>query len=334
MTFTENDIRPRSFDTLRFEAQAKDVAWLAERRGGFVAVPCPACGGEASEPGCEKLGFAWRRCADCRTLYMSPRPPATMLGEFYARSELYRAWNEHIFPASRETRRERIIRPRLARMMCLCARHSVESGAFFEIGAANGTFCEEVRASGQFGRVVAVEPSASLAETCRGLGLETIEAAVETIEYLSGVADVVAAFEVIEHLANPRRFVAAMARILKPGGLLVLTTPNVGGFDIALLGAASDQVYPEHVNLFSVEGLCRLAREAGLAEVERLTPGALDADIVRRKALAGAVDLSGQPFLRQVLIEDFERLGSPFQDFLAANGLSSHLWFVARRPVA
>lgn len=331
-SLTENDIRPKSLDALRFEAQAKDIAWLLERNGEFVTVACPACGSQEGEITYRKHGFEWHRCVHCETRYMSPRPPVEILGEFYSRSELYKIWNDLIFPASQETRRLRIFRPRLEQMLALCEDHGVEGGSFFEIGAAHGIFCDEVRMSGKFGRVVAIEPSAIQAQTCRKLGLETIEAPVEATEYLAGTADVVAAFEVIEHLSNPGQFVAAMARLLRPGGLLLITTPNSGGFDIATLGPVSDQIYPEHVTLFSIDGLAGLVRSAGLVEVQRLTPGQLDCDIVRSKAIAGAIDLSDQPFLRRVLIEEWDGLGAAFQMFLANNGLSSHLWYVARRP--
>jgi hypothetical protein len=42
-------------------------------------------------------------------------------------------------------------------------------------------------------------------------------------------------------------------------------------------------------------------------------------------------DLPLDPFLRRVLIDEWDRLGWPFQQFLAANGLSSHMWVVARK---
>jgi len=42
-----------------------------------------------------------------------------------------------------------------------------------------------------------------------------------------GRFDVVAAIEIIEHLENPFRFIRECAGLLKPGGLLFLTTPNV-----------------------------------------------------------------------------------------------------------
>ena len=59
--------------------------------------------------------------------------------------------------------------------------------------------------------------------------------------------------------------------------------------------------------------------------------GELDAELVRKKGLAGALDLSGQLFLRRVPVEE-ERMGAPFQRFLAENLLSAHMWVVARNP--
>ena len=46
----------------------------------------------------------------------------------------------------------------------------------------------------------------------------------------------------------------------------------------------------------------------------------------------GDFELSGQCFLRRLLLDDWERLGGPFQEFLAEHGLSSHMWLMARKP--
>jgi len=43
----------------------------------------------------------------------------------------------------------------------------------------------------------------------------------------NNTADVVVAGEIIEHLINPFRFLLEVRRILKPGGTLVLSTPNI-----------------------------------------------------------------------------------------------------------
>ena len=64
--------------------------------------------------------------------------------------------------------------------------------------------------------------------------------------------------------------------------------------------------------------------------LERLTPGKLDAELVRKHVLSGALSLDQQPFLRQVLIDDWERVGPAFQEFLAGAGLSSNMWLMGR----
>jgi hypothetical protein len=60
------------------------------------------------------------------------------------------------------------------------------------------------------------------------------------------------------------------------------------------------------------------------------TPGKLDAELVRKAVLRGNLDLEAQPFLQTVLVDRWDELGEPFQQFLAASKLSSHLWLVAR----
>jgi 2-polyprenyl-3-methyl-5-hydroxy-6-metoxy-1,4-benzoquinol methylase len=136
---------------------------------------------------------------------------------------------------------------------------------------------------------------------------------------------------VIEHLFDPGGFVRQCARLLPAGRLLVLSCPNGLGFDVAQLGAESLAVDPEHVNLFNPVSLRRLVGSCGFEVMEASTPGRLDAEFVRTAVLEGRHDLSGQPFLRRVLIDEWERLGPAFQQFLAEHGLSSHMWLAAQR---
>ena len=141
----------------------------------------------------------------------------------------------------------------------------------------------------------------------------------------------VATFEVVEHLFSPRQFLDACRGLLTEGGILVLTTPNVQGFDVALLAEASDTFDVEHLNYFHPKSISHLLTTCGFQVLEVLTPGELDAELARKKILAGEVDFTGQRFLRRVLIDEWDRLGAPFQAFLSENGLSSHMWIVARR---
>lgn len=330
-TFTENDIRPDALKDEQKARFARDIARLLSHRATFVAVPCPACGDARHSPAFEKYSLSYVTCDACATLYISPRPPPPALEDYYANSENYAYWNSHIFPASEPVRRERIFRPRARRLAEMVARRGAGTGRFVEVGGGFGTFGEELRALGLFQRITVVEPTPHLAATCRARGLEVIESPVEKVTLPDGAVDVVASFEVIEHLFDPGAFLRTVHRLLAPGGLFVLTCPNGQGFDIATLGPASDAVDVEHLNYFHPTSLGRLLASTGFDVVETATPGQLDAELVRKKVLAGEASLDGQPFLRRVLIDDWERLGGPFQAFLVEHGLSSHLWVAARR---
>lgn len=49
---------------------------------------------------------------------------------------------------------------------------------------------------------------------------------LSTLAFPAGTFDAVVSFQVIEHLQSPRGFVTECARVLRPGGLLILSTPN------------------------------------------------------------------------------------------------------------
>jgi SAM-dependent methyltransferase len=325
------DIRPEDLRAEQAERFAADVAWLLEHREEFDHRPCPACGDDVPTAAFAKAGLEYVRCAGCRTLYVDPRPSVDLLHRYYTRSENYQFWAEHVFPASEAVRRERIFRPRVERVLDLCERHGVRPDVVIEVGAGFGIFCEELMATGRVGRVLGLEPTPHLAERCRSLGIEVIEAPVESVDLAEFPPPaVIASFETIEHLHDPRAFVEACAAVLRPGGLLVLTCPSGDGFDVVEMGPVSGTVDAEHLNYFTPVSLAAMVAACGLEVIEVSTPGELDAELVREEILAGTHDPS--PFLRQLLIDRWEDLGAPFQKFLAEHGLSSHLWLTARRP--
>ncbi len=329
----EDEIRP---DRLRAEQQAcfaADIRRLLARKREFVAVPCPACGADRFRPAFEKYEYGFLVCLECGTMYVNPRPTPEILERYYATSENYAFWNKYIYPASEGARREKIFRPRAERLRDICGRFGLRGGTLLEVGAGFGTFCEEARRLGLFQRVLAVEPTPSLAESCRRRGLEVIQKPIEQVGD-AGPVDVIASFEVIEHLFSPRDFVRHCAAVLRSGGILLLTCPNVRGFDISVLQQVSDAVDVEHLNYFHPASLSRLVTGCGFQVLEVQTPGKLDAELVRKKVLAGEFSLQAHPFLRRVLIDEWETLGAPFQQFLADNGLSSHMWLVARKGAA
>ena len=331
---TEKDIRPQQFAAGQKIAALTDVGRMLTRCVEFVTVACPACSSTATTPRFAKNGIQYLTCVNCQTFYVSPRPTPHVLDWFYSSSPNYAYWNEHIFPASEAARRERIFKPRVDRLLEICKKYGVATNALLEVGAGFGTFCSELLSRKVFTRVMGVEPTPDLAKSCRDRGIEILETPIEKMTLKDAVRfDVVASFEVIEHLFDPAKFIIHMLRLLKPGGLIMLTCPNGQGFDIETLGIVSDSVDHEHLNYFNPSSLATLMSASGLDVLESFTPGKLDAELVRNKVLSGDFELSKQPFLQKVLIDEWDQRGEAFQDFLVATRASSSLWIVARKPV-
>jgi 2-polyprenyl-3-methyl-5-hydroxy-6-metoxy-1,4-benzoquinol methylase len=90
----------------------------------------------------------------------------------------------------------------------------------------------------------------------------------------SNTVDVLVAVETIEHLENPRFLVREMVRLAKPGGWVIVTTPN----QLSLLSlltlvvkrrfsAFQDVHYPAHLTALLEVDLMRIAAECGLSDV-------------------------------------------------------------------
>ena len=81
---------------------------------------------------------------------------------------------------------------------------------------------------------------------------------------------------------------------------------NIGYNDYDF-GYGLSGIYAESSNLLSNNGF-------SILEVK--TPGKLDAELVRKKAITKEIDLEGRPFLKRIMLSDWDTLGIPFQKFL------------------
>ena len=328
----ESDIRPTQLMAEQANRVAADIESLLRFKSEFVIVDCPACASKNSSNVYEKNGIKFVLCQDCETVYANPRPRPEHLEEFYRQSENYAYWNQYIFPASEDARREKIFQPRAQKVIDTCRKFDIQTNTLLEVGSGFGTFCEEINKTDVFRQVIAVEPTPDLAQTCRQRGIEVIEQPIEQITFNNQRIDVIVNFEVIEHLFCPRDFLLKCYELLSSGGIFIVTCPNVKGFDIITLAEKSSAVDHEHINLFHIDSLTQLLESCGFEVIEKQTPGKLDAELVRNKILAGEFDVSNQPFLKQILIDDWETKGEAFQNFLSANLLSSNMMLVARKP--
>jgi 2-polyprenyl-3-methyl-5-hydroxy-6-metoxy-1,4-benzoquinol methylase len=129
-------------------------------------------------------------------------------------------------------------------------------------------------------KAVGFEIAESAAEAARKRGLTVCTGTGIGETDFGRAFDVVTCMDVIEHVTSPRSFVQAIDKILKPGGLLVVKTPNADGL-LNVLGHSAyklsggkihyltDQLYNfGHIYRFSPATLGRLLQSFGFETLE------------------------------------------------------------------
>src|SRR3989344_2756537 len=277
----EEEIRPKKLMDKQKEMYMKDITNLLKRKKEFVNVNCPACESDNYEKSLEKYNLTYVICKECGTMFVNPRPTLKILNEYYTNSKNYKYWNEVIFPTSENIRRMKIFKPRAERIAEICKHYKIKTNIIVDVGAGFGTFCEEINKMKIFNKAIAVEPIPYLAETCRKKKLEVIEKQIEKVKFDYNI-DVVTSFETIEHLYSPKDFLLGCKKILSENGFIIITCPNIQGFDIFTLKELSDSIDTEHLNYFNPNSLSKLLSKCGFEVIETSTPGKLDAELVRK----------------------------------------------------
>lgn len=96
--------------------------------------------------------------------------------------------------------------------------------------------------------------------------LAAVRGNLAVLPVASGSIDTVVSLQVVEHVWDHPQFVAECARVLRPGGLLMLSTPNRLTFSPGA-GPADRPLNPFHTHEFTAAELCRLVSGSGLSVV-------------------------------------------------------------------
>lgn len=325
----EQDIRPTDIfeEYLRLSASDATICFSDVDKEHIC---CPACGSVDRTFEFIKFGFEYSTCDQCMSLYQTPRPLMAAFEQFYNNSISSKYWAETFFPAVAESRRERIFKPRVNKLVELCEDKCLLPNTVLDVGAGYGIFLEEWKALYPHARTIAIEPSKHLSKVCRDKGLEVVENIAEKVIGYDNIADLVICFEVLEHVYDPLSFIKTLSAFVKPGGYLMVSTLGVDGFDIQTLWEKSNSVSPpHHINFLSVEGFYQLFERAGLRNIDVITPGVLDVDIVRNAYNKDPSVLSQNRFFTKIIEND--SLSESFQKYLINENLSSHTWVMAKK---
>ncbi|MFZ0773645.1 MAG: class I SAM-dependent methyltransferase [Candidatus Sulfotelmatobacter sp.] len=136
-----------------------------------------------------------------------------------------------------------------------------------DVGCALGFMLEEAKGAGW--NPVGVETSEFAARyAAQHTGCPVYAGTLQKAALPSESFDVVTLMDVIEHVPEPVELIAEIYRILRPGGVLLIVTPNFGSLFVRLYRLNAYGVWPDqHVVYFKPSTMARLLRKVGFAGV-------------------------------------------------------------------
>jgi 2-polyprenyl-3-methyl-5-hydroxy-6-metoxy-1,4-benzoquinol methylase len=163
-------------------------------------------------------------------------------------------------------------------------------GRVLEIGFGDGNRMERLTALGW--QVEGQEVDAVSVANARKRGLEVHEGSLKSCRLADASYDAIIGSHVIEHVHDPEEMIRECVRLLKPGGTLVLYTPNADSYGHRVFGEHWRGLEPpRHLQLFDPGNMATLVQHAGFREYRVRTSHAKAGTTLR-----GSIDLkrSGQ----------------------------------------
>lgn len=315
-----SDIRPAGMRR-RFRDQAvRDAGRFFPADSLRRLASCPACRSETLESAFERHGFEYLECGECESVFAAARPSREALSRYFREAEAGRLRVEYL-SAGDEPQVTDVLRGRFEWVATVLSGRAQQANTLVDIGTSELFVVTELLRRDVCRHVYSSEPAVDLVEPLEAAGVRVVEGLPP--------ADAATALEQLEHAPDPAGLVATLRESLAPDGVLFLTTRSVSGFDLQVLWGQSPYIFfPEHLNLFSIEGLQALLERNGFVLSELSTPGHLDLDLIRQ-AREDDSSVALPRFLRQLLEKRSVLAQREFQEFLQKAQLSSHARVVA-----
>ncbi|MHC4600938.1 MAG: class I SAM-dependent methyltransferase [Planctomycetota bacterium] len=232
-------------------------------------VPCDLCGADDPAELFIKKGFPHVRCRRCGLVYVTPRLPRIEEQQTGFYEDLICITQGFDAMEALEFSPQRLRKKRKEAASYLPFR---KTGRLLDIGCGLGGFLKAASEEGWKPEGVEIVPEIA---TYAAKSFPVHATSLGNAPLEDGLFDVVRLNNVIEHLPSPREVVATSFRILRPGGLLIVSPPNFDSLSVAVCGAewryiAGDQ----HIYLFGPPTLRRLLEDGGFRVVSVRTRGA------------------------------------------------------------
>jgi 2-polyprenyl-3-methyl-5-hydroxy-6-metoxy-1,4-benzoquinol methylase len=286
---------------------------------------CTACNSTKSTLLYTMKGFDLVKCEDCGLAYVLNPPDAAYLSSLYSAED--GNYHTQLFDEDSEEAQRMA---RIAGNHMRFLERVADRGRLVDIGCSTGAFLERAdRAGFSASGVEYSRDSARVAAKRTGLNIET--GGIHDCNLALGSIDVITMFDVIEHVPDPAEDLARAFTLLRPGGWLVLSTPNIDGlFPRASQPLAKVLNYwphpeaPYHLFQFSVATLGALVTAAGFE------PGPVEHH---------AIDLAYSFGTLRTLVKSPKRLAyaaafAPLAKLGPLVGQGDWFYMAARKPLA
>lgn len=264
---------------------------------------CDLCGsaGEFAQMGIAdpdgNLGGTWgfRRCSNsaCGVYWLDPAPPPHELWKAYTTYHTHTRKSGDRLAKATLSLAHRLIKlgllplwtvnglKREADYLRFMTLGHEPAGKLLDVGCGGGRFLNRMKKRGW--RVEGIDFDAQAIEKATArYGIKAHIGDLTQCALPSDSFDAITMSQTIEHLYDPYATLTESLRILKPGGLLVMTTPNAKSLGAGEFGAFwRGWEAPRHLHLFSVESLRLLAQRAGFEVIDACTYSAGSAVVYR-----------------------------------------------------
>lgn len=204
------------------------------------------------------------QCLDCRSYFLAPRPNEAELKEAYQKE--YYGHGEDKF---KEPWIEQLLDKFRSRRAKLITHHLDDTGKVLDIGCGNGRFLSIVHKHSKAGIYGIELPGGSAERAAKVDGINLKIGALEEHDYTPQSFDAITLFHVFEHLTEPKKNLEIISSIIKPGGLLVISFPNIDSWQSRLFkGKWFHMDAPRHLFFFTPKDFKALMKTYGFETIE------------------------------------------------------------------